>query len=49
MAYDPAETDEDQQEQCVKDVCRHVPDRKSRKQVEEIVKQLYMERGWEGI
>ena len=49
VSYDPSETDEDQQEQWVKDFCRQVPDRKSRKQMEEIVKQLYMERGWEGI
>lgn len=49
VSYDPSETDEDQQEQWVKDFCRQVPDRKSRKQLEEIVKQLYMERGWEGI
>ena len=49
MSYDPSETDEDQQEQWVKDFCRQVPDRKSRKQLEEVVKQLYMERGWEGI
>ncbi len=49
VPYDPSETDEDQQEQWVKDFCRQVPDRKSRRKLEEIVKQLYMERGWEGL
>ena len=45
VSWDPAEADVRLQEKWVQEFCRQVPNRKSRKQLEEIVKQQYRENG----
>lgn len=45
VSWDPTEADIHLQEIWVQEFCRQVPDRKSRKQLERIVKRQYKEKG----
>ena len=45
VSWDPTEADEHLHDRWIWDFCGQVPDRKSRKQLKEIIKQQYQEKG----